>query len=182
MNFFKRCVIAAICTIPLWVGAGQIRFRSGVILGAELTTRNIPVAKADKNAFPEPPEKRIYAVLTVKLDPMRKISIFDYSLEAYGIPVPCVAINESGKFVYHTEEVMSTNTLQLLFILDGRQVGLQKNETLKLKSNLPPPGGIFDTDIPFEMRNSAAPRSISQIPQKGLFPDLKNTSETEKKK
>ena len=182
MNFFKRCIIAAICTMPLWVGAGQIRFRSGLILGAELTTRNIPVAKANKDAFPAPPEKRIYAVLTVKLDPMRKISIFDYSLEAYGISAPCVAINESRNFVYHTEDIMSTNKLQLLFILDGRQVGLQKSETLKLKSNLPPPGGIFDTDIPFEMRNSAAPRTISQIPEQGLFPDLKNDSKTEKKK
>lgn len=168
MNFVKLSLLFFILSAAVVLPAETVRFRSGVLLAAQLTKRTIPVAGAKADAFPPPPANKIYAIVSLKLDPVRKISIFDYSLEAYGRVFPCIAINQKNRFEYITHSIMSDKPLQLLFILDAVQTGLQKSEKLKLKSNFPP-AGVYDTDVVFQMLGSGAPAALTRVPAAGMF-------------
>ena len=146
--------------------AAKLRFRSGDILAAELSSRTVAVSNLNKDAFPNLPEQKIYAVITVQLDKSRKISIFDYTLNAPGGDYPCVAFAKSSKFEYGVEAVENSGKpLQLLFILDGRFSGKSQQEKLLLKCNLPPTGQTYETEIIFKKVNVCTP--LRSIPASG---------------
>ena len=66
--------------LAVTAAAGIKHYRSGVIVAAEVTKAKLNIAHLPPLAFPDLPPDRAYAVVSVKLDDMRELSIFDYSL------------------------------------------------------------------------------------------------------
>lgn len=151
------------------IQAGTIRFRHGEIVAAEITAADVRIGNFDRHAFPALPNNRMYAVLSVKLDANRKISIFDFMLEAFGATSPCVAINPGSGFRYTTDTISGRRQVQLLFILEKRS--LQNREILKLKCALSPHDGSYDVNVPFRDRGTAQPTTPDAIPAAGSFED-----------
>ena len=158
-------VILTLSALMLHVEAGEIHCRSGVVKAAQLTRQNLSIANLNPLAFPGMPANKIFAVVSIKPDDLRSISIFDYSLEAYGVSFPCAAVRRSGRFEYFTGDINASGIQQLLFVLDGAMIsGNQKVENLVLRSNLADPGSIYRTSIPFSFignRPPTAPESIA---------------------
>jgi hypothetical protein len=165
----KKLSFLLLFAAALSLRADVLIFRSGRIVAAEISS-TAPAGGDinDKYAFPDLPEQRLYAVVSVKLDAGRKISIFDYALESSGKTYPCVAINSDGTTFRHTQNSIpaTDKIMQLLFIIDKRP--LQKTELLKLKCNLPP-YGIYDLQVPFD--NAGYQRLLlpAEIPAVGTF-------------
>ena len=78
---FKRFVLLIVTVLLATFSAyaESKHYRSGVILAAEITKANISVANLSSLAFPNMPQNKAYAVISVKLDSARELSIFDYS-------------------------------------------------------------------------------------------------------
>ncbi len=153
---------ALFCT----VNGAVLNFRSGTIIAAEISAAEIKIRNLDPVAFPALPEKRLCAVLSVKLAPGRKISIFDYSLESSGATYPCVAINTGRRFI-SSEKDFSPASAQLLFILEERN--MPAVETMNIKCNLPPTDGTYDIKVPFKYIRNQAPTRLDRIPASGLL-------------
>lgn len=159
---------AALGLLPL--AGGTILFRGGEILAAQLSTARPSISGEDPFAYPNDFDRKIYAALTVRMTSGRALSVYDYSLEAFGRPSPCVAIRQgSGSYDAQKWEFRNPSPGQqftLLFVLDGRQVGLQKVENLTLKANFPPASRSEQT-VPFTNLGS---RSFPySIPAEGLM-------------
>ena len=160
---FILFVVSAVLTVE---GAAW-RFRSGEIVAAELTRTAPSIRDLDPLAFPALPKDRMYAVLSVRPDPGRPLSIFDYSLEDRDIVCPCVALNTGGGFVSTDQNVSGAPIVQLLFILDAGNT--RGNTLLTLKCNLPPANGVYDLKIPFRRMDFAYPTQPSRIPAEGMM-------------
>ena len=155
-------IIGFICSLH----AAKLRFRSGNILAAELSSATPSINNFNKDAFPNLPEQKVCAVITIQLDKSRKISIFDYTLNAPGGDYPCVAFAKNSDFEYGVEAVENSGKpIQLLFILDGRFSGKSPQEKLLFKCNLPPAGKTYETEIIFKKVNSCTP--LYSIPASG---------------
>lgn len=169
----KKTFIAILTTfmalqLPLY--GDILHFRSGEIVAAEISENAPDIRNLNTDAFPTLPEKRIYAVLSIKLSPGRQISIFDYSLESRGVTYPCVAISTGGNFV-SSEKNFSGDILQLLFILESRR--MPHREDMNIKCNLPPTDGTYDIIVPFKNIGHRSLVRASRIPEKGLLETLK---------
>ena len=140
--------------------------RSGTVTAAEITNAAVNISNLDTDAFPALPAKRIYAVLSVKLFPGRKISIFDYSLETRGVTYPCVAISTGSSF-QSSEKSFSGNTVQLLFILEA--ANMSDVEKMNIKCNLPPTDGTYDITVPFKYIGRKTPVRANAVPADGLL-------------
>ena len=68
----------------LMLSAETIKFRSGYVLAAELSTAKISVSGVHRDAPLVIPPNPVYVVVSVKLDSGRAISMFDYTLDAFG--------------------------------------------------------------------------------------------------
>lgn len=148
---FALSILAALFLLPPLSG-GTLAFRGGEILAAQLSTARPSISGEDPFAYPNDFDRKIYAALTVRMSPGRALSVYDYSLEAFGRPSPCVAIREGNRGFdarkWEYSNPSSSRTYTLLFVLDGRQVGLQKVENLTLKANFPPPERA-EQQVPF---------------------------------
>lgn len=154
----------------LSLSGATLAFRGGEILAAQLSTVKPSISGEDPFAYPNNFDRKIYAALTVRMTSGRALSVYDYSLEAFGRTSPCVAIRiDGGGFDAKRWEFKNPATTQkftLLFVLDGRQVGLQKVENLTLKANFPPAARAEQT-VPFTNLGS---RSFpSSIPNEGVM-------------
>ncbi|MCI5778763.1 MAG: hypothetical protein MR051_02935 [Lentisphaeria bacterium] len=163
----KHLLLLLIVSALLPVEAAVRRFRSGEILAAELTSSEVPVRDLNPAAFPALPSRRLCAVLSVRLDYGRKISIFDYSLEVQGVAYPCVAINDGSGFVSTERDFSDTGVLQLLFILDARTP--LRPGPLTLKCNLPPTTGVYDRGVPFRSLDRSGATPPDRIPASGVM-------------
>ena len=159
---------AAVLASTIQLHAETIRFRAGNVLAAELTSRKINISRIPAELPLVIPAKPMYAVVTVKLDRFRSISIFDYTLVASGTEFPCVAINSGSGFV-HTDAPVSEETVQLLFITDALTSGKAKLETHVLKCKLAPGKDIFDVKVHFSFIGSNATKSPATIPAEGII-------------
>ena len=166
-KFFALAILFLITINTLQ--ADILRCRSGIIVGAELSTANIQIANLSTLGFPQLPVNRCYAVVSIKPDDLRVFSIFDYSLLVAGVEFPCVAVLRNGKFEYFTGNVSTTGIQQLLFILDAKVVSGSKDIDITLKSKLNDPAGKFDTVVPFSIIGSRQPTAPNKIPSDGLL-------------
>ena len=165
LSFLAAVLLAVTAAAP--VRAGVLRFRSGEILAAELTSSDVTVRDLNPAAFPALPSQRLCAVLSIRLDYGRKISIFDYSLTVQGVACPCVAINDGSGFVSTERDFSDTGVLQLLFILDARTP--PRSGPLTLKCNLPPTTGVYDRGVPFRGLGRSKPTPPDRIPASGAM-------------
>ena len=121
--------------------AGTVRFRSGEILYAELSrVKPGDIRNRDKLDLSELPEQKIYAALTVSLDSGRKISIYDYSLRAFGVAARCIALRNGDNSIDGSRFEIDGNRCTLYFVLNAREVGIgnRADEKLTLVCNVPP--------------------------------------------
>lgn len=166
ISLFTICTLILFATLQL--NAETVLFRAGKILGAELTTKKIPVYGVPQEMPINIPAKPVYAVVTVKLDRFRSISIFDYALEASGTQFLCVAIRTQSRFVHTDAPINSTEVVQLLFIADTMTAAKEKLEIHTIKSRLAP-AGVYDVKVPFSNIGSDTPKEISEIPAEGII-------------
>jgi hypothetical protein len=120
--------------------AGDLVFRGGRVIIAQLTEKAQNIPALNPNVYPSIPENKVYAMVTMQLHAGRNISIYDYSLQVYDKNYPCVALKVgNGKWQANENwKIAPTNPKEcysLLFILDGKVVGLNKVEQLKLYCN-----------------------------------------------
>ena len=160
-------LILFVAAAALTVEGAAWRFRSGEIVAAELTRTAPYIRDLDPLAFPALPKDRVYAVLSVRPDAGRPLSIFDYSLEDRDVVHPCVALNTGSGFVSTDRNVSGAPIVQLLFILDAGNA--RGDVSLTLKCNLPPANGIYDLKVPFRRMGFAAPTLPSRIPAEGMM-------------
>ena len=91
----KLLLVCTLFAAAELVCAEAVAFRSGAILCAELSTvKPSGFKRLDTGEAPKDP---IYAAITVKLDPGRKISIFDYSLRIGNRRYECSAVRNNGE-------------------------------------------------------------------------------------
>ena len=166
MKYILLMTVAAMICFNL---CGEtLRFRSGKVLHAELTAAKIKISKINPDAPPAIPATPVYAVVSVKLDDLRAVSVFDYVLTSYGKEFPCVAIRTQNSFDFADLPVSGSKTIQLLFAADGLLVGKLPQETLILKSKLPP-ANLHDCKIVFTNIGKNSPAAISAVSAEGSF-------------
>ena len=167
------CCLVLFCAVAGF--AETVRFRSGEILCAELSKEKPEgVRNADKLDLSELPDRRIYAALTVALDPGRKISIYDYSLKAFGVVSRCIALRNGNNSIdgsrYETGGSDRENRCTLYFVLNAREVGIGSREKITLVCNVPPVQELAVTFVNRGSKSFTAPRSI---PDSGTMTDDK---------
>ncbi len=143
-RFLPLCLcMFGVAAAMLPLRAETVAFRGGDLFAAELSTVKPDVIQENKYAFTENFDNKIYAALVLKVASGRALSIYDYSIQAFGTVYPCVAIRTgNGKFNAADWEIRNpsgSTFYTLLFVLDARQVGLKQVEQLELRSNFPPP-------------------------------------------
>ena len=149
--------------------AEPIIFRSGKVLAAELSASKISVSNVNPDAPLAIPDNPVYAVVSIKLDAGRAVSIFDYALEVFGKDIMCAGIRSKRNFEFTTENISQTSPLQLLFIADRNFIGKAATEKLILKSRLNPANNVYAVEIPFTIIDKKAPMGLDNIPHEGTF-------------
>ena len=167
-KFIRSSLLAATLLGMAAADAATRRFRSGEILGAELTSATVTIRELDPADFPALPGKRLYAALSFRPDPGRPVSIFDYSLEDRNVVYPCVALNSGAGFIHTDRSVTGSRVVQLLFVLDAQT---PPAGPLRLKCNLPPANGIYDLFVPFRNLGGNYPTAPSALPENGDMPE-----------
>ena len=167
------CTFVLFCAVA--VSAETVRFRSGEILAAELSKEKPEgVRNADKLDLSELPDRRVYAALTVALDPGRKISIYDYSIKAFGVVSRCIALRNGSNSIdgsrYETGGSDRENRCTLYFVLNAREVGIGSREKLTLVCNVPP---VQELAVTFVNRGSKAFTPPRSIPDSGAMTEDK---------
>lgn len=162
MNILRFLLILTGFTLS----AETIRFRSGTLLSAELSTTPPKMVSIDPVFFPKLPKNKIYGVIVFKLDPLRQITIYDYSLRSFDQNFPCVGIWKNNHFQFNDTEIDGVGIHALLFVLDGSLVGLKNTEILEIVANCPP-GNIARQEVIFNV----VPRlhAPNQVPRQGLM-------------
>jgi len=165
----RRILFLTVVLFTVTVNAGLLHCRSGVINAAEISTANITIANFSGFGFSNLPESRAYAIVSLKLNDMRSISIFDYSLNVSGIDFPCAALWKNNRFEYFTGDIRGSGTQQMLFIIDRKLLLESKRIKLMLKSNLSEAKHVYETEVPFTVINSRMPSAPGRIPAEGLL-------------
>lgn len=165
----KRSLILAVVICTAAVRGELLHCRSGIINAAEISSANINIANFTGLGFTALPEQKAYAVVSLKLNDMRAISIFDYRLNVSGVDFPCAALWRNNRFEYFTGDIKSSGTQQMLFIIDRKLILDPKRVKLTLKSNIAAAGNIYDTEVPFSVIGSRMPTAAGRIPADGLL-------------
>ena len=165
---YARLFSTLLLLMPLVVAAETQRFRSGELLCAELS-ESLPFirnrAAADLSNLPD---RKIYAALTVSLDAGRKISIYDYSLKAFGVSYRCIALRNGDNSIdgarFESSGSGAKARCTLYFVLNAREVGLSRAERLRLVCNVPP---VSEEIVIFANRGADDFTSPGEIPDSG---------------
>ena len=162
------CTFVLFCAVA--VSAETVRFRSGEILCAELSKEKPEgVRNADKLDLSELPDRRVYAALTVALDPGRKISIYDYSLKVSGTKYRCIALRSGDNTIdgakYECSGGGRNARCTLFFVLNAREVGTGGSDRLRLVCNAIPDSS--EIPVVFVNRGSDSFTAGRDIPDSG---------------
>ncbi len=131
----KKLVFFGIFCCAFILGAAEVFFSGGVVVEAKLSEKMPQISRFEAAYFPELPERKIYAMLSLDVPAPRKISIFDYQLEIFGRDYPCVALREEqGAWTTTAEIFPGGKRYSLLFILNAGMVGMKDTEIIALKN------------------------------------------------
>ena len=134
-------VLASIL-LPLALAAETQRFRSGELLCAELSTELPRIHNNQEADLSNLPEQKIYVALTVSLDIGRRISIYDYSIKAFGATYRCIALRNGDDSIdgekFESFGDGKDRRCTLYFALNAREIGQSNPEKLLLVCNAPP--------------------------------------------
>lgn len=156
--------------LAVTAAAGIKHYRSGVIVAAEVTKAKLNIANLPPLAFPDLPPDRAYAVVSVKLDDMRELSIFDYSLDIHGTPWRCIALYRNNRYEYFSGDIHGTGVMQMLFAVDAKLIPASGTVNAVLKSNLSDARFGYDAPIPCKVIGNKLPTAPRAIPAAGLLP------------
>lgn len=119
--------------------AKTVPFRSGEIYFAETSTFKPEITNWNNDLFgTDINSVSLWAAVTVKIHPGRKISIFDYNLEFNGVNYQCAAIRTNNRGYVYTKDAISAEKdtfYTLLFMLNGATV--KKDQKASLVSPFP---------------------------------------------
>jgi hypothetical protein len=152
--------------------AAKRRFRLGEILCAQMSKRMISVANWNKLAFPANYNSKAYAVVVVKLDKGRSLSIYDYCLKQGYDKYPCVAIRKGdGRFDatnWKIDNASSDTLYSMLFIVNipGYSSSSKLDYTLFYNLNN---SGMIKTVLNFKNLYYSSFTAVNSIPQAGLL-------------
>ena len=144
-------------------------FRTGTVLSAQLTNVKIKVTGLSKHAPPpDIAESDIaYAVVTVKLDKDRSLTIYDYELADGLATYPCWAISfnggdfDAGKWEY--PKTTTEETFSLLFLVK-RKRDFKKFVNYKIQSRIIQGKGV---ELSFFNWDDKAMAPLKSIPATG---------------
>lgn len=146
------------------------RFCLGWILSAEISTKSVNVLKQEPNAFGEKFKNKAYAVVAVKLDRDRTLSIYDFSVVVDDKKFPCVAlrkgISDFNAAAWQITDTLAEEIYSMLFIVEFPDS--TKNIKLKLAYNLSKTNQIVYL-IPFKNLNSGDFTLVTNIPAEGIL-------------
>lgn len=155
------------------LGDTSSRFRLGRILSAEVGLQTVSVVALDKDAFKFPYQKKAYAIVTVKLDPGRSLSTYDFSLIHSGKKYPCIAIR-AGHDDFNGEKWLirkasPEDMYSMLFVVDASAFGNDaKTINMTLQHNLSAKGQKR-VSLSFKFLGNNSFISVTDIPDKGCL-------------
>ena len=167
--------------------AGTVDFRGGKVLCAELSTTAPAGLKQIKSpVFPSLPATPVYASLTFLPDDGRSISIHDYAVNIYGQNYPSVALLKEGRIIslasaanrnwklIETPAPKSQVRYTLIFMIDGKEVGMNKDKKEKLNIKaLFHPNSPVEESIEFKNIDNKPFTAPGKIPLSGLMTEKK---------
>lgn len=165
MKFFMFLMFSVIAVI---LNAKTIPFRSGEIYFAETSTYKPEIKNWNSDLFGTD-SASLYAGVSVKIHPGRKISIFDYVLEFKGTRYACVAIRTNNDAFVYTKDAITAKKdaiYTMLFFLDGAVVS--KDQTATLISPIAPQNKE-NARFPIKNRPSGPPCPYFLIDKEGNF-------------
>ena len=166
-HFFLIFCIAATVS----AAADTVRFRSGTVLAAELSTKQPVIDNFSPEKIVRDYPAKAYAAVTVKLHPERKLSIHDYKLVCLGLPFDCIAIRTDDGNFDMTPALDNANHYRkytLLFLLDAQWAKPNMTDKFILKSTAGPEN-LSEAVLNFVHKNNQDFSRASQIPAKGLM-------------
>lgn len=152
--------------------AATRRFRLGKIVCAQISKRMVSVLNLDTLALPSNYSSKIYAIVVVKLDKGRSLSIYDYSLKQGIDTFPCIAIR-AGNGIFDASKwkfkSTSPDTLySMLFILNIPGYSSTAKLDYTLFYNLSN-SGMVKTLLNFQNLYYSSFTAVNSIPQTGLL-------------
>jgi hypothetical protein len=166
-KFFAVLAFVSVLTASLY--AGKQHCRSGEVLAAELTSAKINVANLPPLAFPATPANKVYAVVSIRLNDLRALSIFDYTLNFSGVEFPCIALWRNNRFEYFTGDISGKQIQQMLFVIDSQYISGLNKLNISLKNKFSPANDQYNTQIPFVNIGTKMPTPPNKIPGTGLL-------------
>jgi hypothetical protein len=168
-------LIAVAMACPAFA-AKSVRFRLGKILAAEITRSNVRINNLSKHAFKFDFKQKAFAVVTVKLDPGRTLSIHDFSLKLLGRKYACVALRaghadfNGGAWVI--KKSSPDDLYSMLFVVNAAPLGseeriLEGTLFYNLSSK-----GTCEFAVPFKYLGYSSLTSTTNIPAGGML-DIK---------
>ncbi len=151
--------------------AETVPFRGGDVLAAELSGVKPKIQNDNDFAYKNDYTKKVYAAVTVRMTPGRKLSVHDYSLEAFGTSYPCIAVRAGNReYNIAVDEIgqPGNEKCTMLFLLDGNQFGIDKTEKLNIRCNFPPPSNAL---WPIRLKNLGSQpfTAPDKIPNEGIM-------------
>ena len=147
------------------------RFCLGWIMSAEISSKPVNVWNHNPYAFNDKFRNKAYAVVAVKLDRDRTLSIYDFSLVVDGSKYPCVAlrkgISDFNASNWQFADILAEEVYSMLFIVEYPDLYYAKKIKLKLAYNLS--AGPVDYLIPFKNLNNGDFTPATNIPSDGAL-------------
>ncbi len=131
---------ALLLSAPLFLQAAtaDLGDRIGKVLAAEFTAQPIAIGDRADSPWPNQFNNPRYAVVTVRMNARRSLSLTDYSLVVNGVTYHCIAAARGSEpFVVNPQALYASGNdlARLLFVLDGDRL---KAVDGKLKATLKP--------------------------------------------
>ena len=148
------------------------RFCLGWIVAAEISSKPVTVWNQDTYAFKDKFKDKAFAVVAVKLDRDRTLSIYDFSLVFDGGKYPCVAlrkgISDFNASTWQFTDTLAEEVYSMLFVVEYPDLYSAKKIKLKLVYNLSKTNSV-DYLVPFKNLNYGDFTPATNIPSEGAL-------------
>ncbi len=155
---FSGIIMLLFVNLATAAGDTPGRFRLGWVISAEISSHSVNVLNLNPFAFDEPAKNKAYAIISIKLDSGRTLSIYDFSLVVDGNKYPCVALRTGiSDFNAENWQILETSPKEIysmLFIVACPDLESAKDVKLNLKYNIVQNQSI-ECLIPFKNLNNA---------------------------
>lgn len=163
---FSVIIMLLFANLATAAGAPPVRFRLGWLISSEISSQPVTVLNQVPYAFEEPSRNKAYAIVSVKLDSGRTLSIYDFSLVVNEKKYACVALRTGiGDFNaanWQTQDTSPKDIYSMLFIVDYPDLEYAKDIKLNLRYNLAK-NQVVEYSIPFKNLNNGDFTPVSTL-------------------